>query len=675
MLECGNSDIMKNELEIQVEQNVVNLKAQLNKITEVMNEENINNLIKIIEEINNKEEKLNLLIKERNILQELENQLRHVQKKSEAYNVKEYEKSLNIKHSKFSSENLKVKIKQLAKTLIILDEKGRVDLWNKIITKLLLRKNSKELEQEGILLHLLLEDYYLTNLIQEKKEKFERENFEELKSEIKNLYVEKYIPLSKEILSQAIKRNIKTNMLENVLEKIKNRKTIEPTKENPTPILKQCKNDLLELYPIVLTTVDSVISNYWAYFYNANKVDYVIVDESSQCDILSALPLLCLAKNIIVVGDKKQLSAITNIDNNKIEYRVEEEYNYTKENFLSTISKTLNPASEMLLEHYRCDYNIINYCNKFFYDGKLKIYNDAKKGAMSFIDNDKGKYVYVGKDGYKNEREIMTINELIKCDITGKFIITPFRLQADILKEKYGKGQCGTIHTFQGKGEKQVYLSSVLNDTNKCIKHLEGTNNLFTNELINVAVSRAKEKFVLVTDTDFFKKHDNNMKNLIEYIEIYGEKIPDKTVCIFDYLYKQIPTYQRIIPNIDNPYEEKIYHLLKEYVKKKEGKYELAWKLPLAEFVTDKGFLKDNPDLEKFVLRNSHLDFSLYTDNINKPILAIEVDGRYHEDPEQKARDQKKEKILQHMEIPLLRIPSKITWDENMLEQKIEEKL
>ena len=62
---------------------------------------------------------------------------------------------------------------------------------------------------------------------------------------------------------------------------------------------------------------------------------------------------------------------------------------------------------------------------------------------------------------------------------------------------------------------------------------MKGPYNLFGKELINVAVSRAKDKFVLAADTKFFKKYDENMKNLIEYIEIYGEQIPDKTVGIY----------------------------------------------------------------------------------------------------------------------------------------------
>ena len=179
---------------------------------------------------------------------------------------------------------------------------------------------------------------------------------------------------------------------------------------------------------------------------------------------------------------------------------------------------------------------------------------------------------------------------------------------------------------------------------------------MFGKELINVAVSRTKDKFVLVADAKFFKNYDENMKNLVEYIEIYGEKIPDKTVCIFDNLYKQIPTYKQSIKGLDNPYEEKIYELVKQYVEK-HNQYKFTHKLPLAEFATDKKFLEENPELKDFILRNSHLDFSIYTASINKPIVAIEVDGEKHKEPEQRIRDAKKERILKHMEIPLLRVP------------------
>lgn len=666
---------MKEQVEPNIENSLKELKLQIDKIDSTEYKTFVEKLLEIIQEINIKEEKLDALIEKRNELQELKNQLRHVKKKSKAYNAKEYENILNVRYKHFNSNKLKDKINQLSKSLVELDEKEKLSLWNFILSILILRKRPKDLKQNGILMHLLLEEYYLRSLIEETEKSLENEDFEELKNGIRNLYLEKYIPISKIILNKIIKINFNETLLEDILQKIDFAKLQEKNEENPTQILKATKNNLLELYPIVLTTVDSVLSNYWTYFTEGDKVDCIIIDEASQCDILSALPLLYLAKNIIIVGDEKQLSAITNIEEKNIKNVVEDEYNYAKENFLSSISRTINPPSNMLLEHYRCDYNIINYCNKFFYDNQLKIYKDAKKDSMSLVDEDKGKYVEKEENGsYYNRREIKCIDEFIEHDIKEKFIITPFKSQSEILKEKYGNEACGTIHTFQGKGEKEVYFSSVLNETKECINHLNGKYNLFTKELINVAVSRAKDKFILISDAQFFKKSDPNMRDLIEYIEIYGNKIPDKTVCIFDNLYKEIPTYKQPIKDIDNPYEEKIYNLLKDYTKKND-KYKFVCKLPLAEFVTDKKYLNKHKELKKFILRNAHIDFMLYTDNIKKPVLAIEVDGKHHSEQKQKDRDKKKETILKDMEIPLLRIPSKVVWEVAEFEKRVKEKI
>ena len=65
----------------------------------------------------------------------------------------------------------------------------------------------------------------------------------------------------------------------------------------------------------------------------------------------------------------------------------------------------------------------------------------------------------------------------------------------------------------------------------------------------------------------------------------------------------------------------------------------------------------------------------LYTDNIKKPVLAIEVDGKHHSEQKQKDRDKKKETILKDMEIPLLRIPSKVVWEVAEFEKRVKEKI
>ena len=43
-------------------------------------------------------------------------------------------------------------------------------------------------------------------------------------------------------------------------------------------------------------------------------VDVAIIDEASQCDIASALPLMYRAKRAVIVGDDKQLTHISSLN-------------------------------------------------------------------------------------------------------------------------------------------------------------------------------------------------------------------------------------------------------------------------------------------------------------------------------------------------------------------------
>lgn len=271
------------------------------------------------------------------------------------------------------------------------------------------------------------------------------------------------------------------------------------------------------------------------------------------------------------------------------------------------------------------------------------------------------------------EREIITVDGLTGGETAGRFFITPFKGHADRLIRRYGKQRCGTIHTFQGKGENEVYFMTVLNHTDAAKQHLAGSHNLFGKELINVAVSRAKTRFVMVTDVRFFKKYDVNVANLIRYIEAYGMEIPDKTVCLFDYLYRKMPCYQPKGKS-DNPFEEKLEEFLKRFVKEKKN-LRFVMKLPLADLITDRTYLRERPDIRDFIWNHAHLDYTLYDIRLNLPVLVIELDGQEHRKPEQAVRDRKKEEALEHMEIPLLRVGSKEAWEEQKLREKIEEYL
>ena len=107
-------------------------------------------------------------------------------------------------------------------------------------------------------------------------------------------------------------------------------------------------------------------------------LDYVIIDEASQVDLITAVLALSCCRNVIIVGDMKQLPQIVNI-NIKQQICTEvtnEAYDYFKENILSSILKLYKNTvpCTTLREHYRCHPQIIEFCNKQYYDGELIAY-------------------------------------------------------------------------------------------------------------------------------------------------------------------------------------------------------------------------------------------------------------------------------------------------------------
>ncbi len=104
-------------------------------------------------------------------------------------------------------------------------------------------------------------------------------------------------------------------------------------------------------------------------------------------------------------------------------------------------------------------------------------------------------------------------------------VISPYRAQADMLhnslEKKYPdltRDSIGTVHTFQG-GQKSVIILS----TRQC----RATDSFwFINRrpnLLNVAVSRARELFILVGNLDLLSSSGGYTRMLVEHIQQSGE--------------------------------------------------------------------------------------------------------------------------------------------------------
>lgn len=414
---------------------------------------------------------------------------------------------------------------------------------------------------------------------------------------------------------------------------------------------------VLEEYPVILSTTFSARSSL-----HADVVyDYLIMDEASQVDIATGALALSCAKNAVIVGDTKQLPNVVKGDvEGKADavfndFHVHEGYRYTK-SFLQSVLEVLpNVTQTLLREHYRCHPKIIGFCNQKFYKGELIIMtkDNGEEDVLTAVKTVPGNHAR----GHYSQRQIDVIkNEIIpkyveNLEETG--IISPYRDQVKNLERECGNIDVATVHKFQGK-EKDTIIISTVDD--------ELTDFADDPYLINVAVSRAKKKLILVT-TGNEQTRERNITDLIDYIQYHNFEVTDsKVYSVFDYLYKQYAEerkdYLRKHKRISQYDSENLMYLLIDGILA-EDKYaglDMICHFPMRMLIKNLALLDER---ERQYARNpaTHIDFLIFNRISKKPVLAVEVDGyEYHKaDTVQSTRDTLKDHILKLYKIPLLR--------------------
>lgn len=182
----------------------------------------------------------------------------------------------------------------------------------------------------------------------------------------------------------------------------------------------------------------------------------------------------------------------------------------------------------------------------------LQIQTEHKENNGIFIISNKPHY----ERNRSNERQIDNIvNDVFPKLQFKKFgIIAPYRNQVELIKQKLtaaliDKGYAetdienivNTVHKFQGKEREAIILSTV---SDRIIYYDDEKKSDFLNNenLINVAISRAKEiLFVMVSETIIDQK-GSLINDLARYYTYYcGDCniIASKTYSVFDLMYDE----------------------------------------------------------------------------------------------------------------------------------------
>ena len=500
---------------------------------------------------------------------------------------------------------------------------------------------------------------------------FYSQKLSELNAEISKL--EKY--LSKNKLNDKI--NLITNLSftllkSNIYKRIKNKgQALRPIYSGSL-----VSEEFLAEYPIILSTLFSLKNICQKDFI----FDYLVVDEASQADLLTSVIAMSCAKNIIVVGDIKQLPNIITREAREIslkllqQYPVNKAYHFHENSLLSSILALYPEAPNVLLrEHYRCAPKIIGFCNHKFYDDKLIILPQEShdKDTLKAIQTPPGNHARM----HINQRQIDIIKEEIAPYLNKNLsigIITPYRNQVNKLQEDFKNNtniEIDTIHKFQGR-EKDIIIFSTVD--NKISKFIDDKN------LVNVAVSRAIKKFWIVYSNEG-NKTSSNLIDLVNYIKHNNfQVVRSKIYSIFDLLYKpyteeRIKVLSKIQKISPYPSENFAFECIKSCLKKiNNTALDVIYGLPLKHLVHIDASISDEE--AQFIRRDSHVDFFIYNKFNKQLILAIEVNGPQHEeDTLQTHRDTIKKAILDKIGLSLLIIKTKGSKEKEAIMNRLSE--
>jgi superfamily I DNA and/or RNA helicase len=200
----------------------------------------------------------------------------------------------------------------------------------------------------------------------------------------------------------------------------------------------------------------------------------------------------------------------------------------------------------MLVEHRRCEKEIISYCNDLAYDGLLRPMKKKSKEALLFspmlLIDVESKSTLVNKDRF-NEKESDGISEWIYANrrlIEEKYkkpieevlgVITPFRGQKKLLSSKLArigvdinKMKIGTVHALQGAEREIIIFSPVYGIGDAATMFFDRDNKP---NMLNVAVSRAKDNFIVIGNKEIFNKVANTPSGkLAKYLTLQKDKVP-----------------------------------------------------------------------------------------------------------------------------------------------------
>jgi len=227
-------------------------------------------------------------------------------------------------------------------------------------------------------------------------------------------------------------------------------------------------------------------------YLRSRSFEMAIVDEAGQLTEPLTLGLILRARRFVLIGDDRQLPPVVRTRG-------------LAHSMFERLKKD-SGAITLLDTQYRMHPQIMDISNRLFYGGRLRagITGQERRPPdglpVVFIP------VESRRDGRSNPEEAGVVVDIVRS-LTRDFgvapesigVVSPFRAQVVLLRQMLnGVGVAvDTVERFQG-GERDIMILSFVRS--------RGTGFVFDDRRLNVAITRARRKLVLVAHPELFQK-------------------------------------------------------------------------------------------------------------------------------------------------------------------------
>ncbi len=292
-----------------------------------------------------------------------------------------------------------------------------------------------------------------------------------------------------------------------------------------------------------LFRVPTVLSYFRPASFLWQALDLLIIDEAGQVSPEIGGVTFAFAKNAIVVGDTLQIEPVWNIPSSVDQGNIADA-GFDVEKFpkafrasegnLMCVAQMASPFRKLpdmrgmfLSEHRRCLRSLIDYCNDLAYDGHLEpMREDPKEPGLFPI------WGYAHVPGWTEKNNGKSLGNPLEAAAIAQWIqdhraeleslhgsgelenalavVAPFAYQKELVQKELRARNLpeitvGTVHALQGAERPLVIFSPTCT-------HLDQRPFFFDRgpHMLNVAVSRAKDSFLVFGDMEIFQERSGS---------------------------------------------------------------------------------------------------------------------------------------------------------------------